>query len=124
MSSRACRPLKVNALHSPETSASDYPVTERHVQEERKPYSIVKTLILLVSDKEIGGLGRFTLRRAVNAIYSGDERTVCFGYVLAWDSNVFKMHQISKCICVCPIKWFFICIYKHTYTQWGMLERT
>jgi hypothetical protein len=45
--------------------------------EERKPHSIVKNSILLVSDKEVPGLGSYTLPRAVNAIYTGDERIVC-----------------------------------------------
>ena len=86
----------MNALHSHETSASGYPVTERHMPEERKPHSIIKNSILLVSDKEVPGLGSYTLPRAVNAIYyTGDERIGCVGYVLVWDKNVFKMNQVS-----------------------------
>jgi len=63
--------------------------------EERKPHSIVKNSILFVSDTKVPGLSSYTLPRAVNAIYTGDERIVCVGYVLVWDKNVFKMHQLS-----------------------------
>jgi hypothetical protein len=81
----------VNALHSPETSASGYPVTERHMPEERKPHSMIKNSILLVSDKEVPGLGSYTLPRAVNAIYTGDELCVSDMF---WNGT--KMS--SKCI--------------------------
>jgi len=41
----------VKALHSPETAASGYTVTGRHMPEEWKPQSIVKNSILLVCDR-------------------------------------------------------------------------
>jgi hypothetical protein len=93
------QPLKTRPLHCLETSATGYPVTRRHIPEERNPkiHTVIKDLLLTAADVSYPGHFRFSSH--THRIFPRHFLAYCLS--TKEKKLVYEITILSVCVCVC-----------------------